>query len=99
MILEHDFQKYVKARLNAEPFLYHFTKEAVSIRGIPDLIGCYKGRFFALELKRSKKEAEKKTGRIVLQKYTISLINKAGGIGRIVHPDNWEEVLEEILNS
>lgn len=97
-MLEHDFQKRVKARLKVEPDLYHFTKEALSIRGIPDLIGCYKGRFFALELKRSKKEAEKTSGRIVLQKHTLGLINKAGGIGRIVHPDNWEEVLEEILN-
>lgn len=97
MILEHDFQKYVKARLNAEPFLYHFTKEACAIRGIPDLIGCYKGRFFAWELKRSAKEASKTTGRIALQRYTLKLICKAGGIGRIVHPDNFEECLAELL--
>lgn len=97
-ILEHKFQEYVKARLKVEPDLYHFTKEALSIRGIPDLIGCYKGRFFAWELKRSAKEASKTTGRIALQLYTLKLIRKAGGIGRVVHPDNFEECLSELLN-
>lgn len=98
MILEHDFQKKVKARLKAEPFLYEFTKEAAALRGIPDIIGCYKGRFFAWELKRSAKESRKLTGRIALQRHVLRLIQKAGGIGRLVHPDNFEECLAELLN-
>lgn len=96
--LEHSFQKKVKARLKAVPELYHFTKEAAAIRGIPDLIGCYRGRFFAWELKRSAKEAAKLKGRIALQRHVLSLIRKAGGIGRIVHPDNLEECLRELLD-
>lgn len=75
---------------------YHFTKEALSLRGLPDIIGCYQGRFFAWELKRDKKEASKKTGRIVLQKHILGLIRKAGGIGEIVHPDNFQQKLKEL---
>lgn len=97
-MLEHAFQKIVKKRLGEIPGLYHFTKEALAIRGIPDLIGCYKGRFFALELKRSSKEAAKKTGRIALQRYTLGLIRKAGGYAEIVHPDNLEQCLQALLN-
>ena len=98
MPLEHAFQKTVKDRLSNLEGCYHFTKEALAIRGIPDIIGCYKGRFFAMELKRSEKEASKRTGRIVLQRYTLRLIQKAGGFGWMVHPDNLESVLEELLN-
>ena len=97
-MLEHAFQKIVKDRLKEIPGLYHFTKEALSIRGIPDLIGCYRGTFFAWELKRNKKEAAKKTGRIVLQRYTLGLIEKAGGHARLVHPDNLEQCLQELLD-
>jgi penicillin-binding protein-related factor A (putative recombinase) len=86
----------VKRRLDAVPNLYYFVKEALALRGIPDIIGCYQGRFFAWELKRSKKEAQKKTGRIVLQRHILKIIRKAGGIGEVVHPDNLEEKLEEL---
>jgi len=86
----------VKKRLNEIPDLYHFTKEALSIRGIPDIIGCYRGRFFAWELKRSEAEANKKTGRIVLQKYVLNKITQAGGIGELVFPENFEQKMEEL---
>ncbi len=62
-------------------------KEAASIRGIPDIIGCYNGRFFALELKKDLKEASKSVGRIVLQQQAIKKITKAGGIGAIIWPE------------
>ena len=71
---------------------YFFVKEAVAIRGIPDIIGCYKGMFFALELKRCKLDANKKTGRIVQQRYNLSLIHSNQGFAAIVYPENFEEV-------
>lgn len=94
--LESAFQRAVINKLKKIPDLYFFKKEAMAIRGIPDIIGCYKGRFFAWELKRSEAESHKMTGRIVLQKYIISLIRKAGGIGEFVYPENFEERLEEL---
>lgn len=96
---EHKFQHQVKKRLSEIDGLWHFTKEALALRGLPDIIGCYKGKFFAWELKRSKQEAAKNTGRIVLQRYLLTLITQAGGIGRVVYPDNLEECLQELLRS
>jgi len=96
--LESAFKRIVKKRLDATPNLYHFTKEAAALRGIPDIIGCYKGKFFAWELKRSEKEAKKKTGRIVLQRHIIELISKSGGIGKIVYPENLDQSFEELLS-
>ena len=96
-MLESKFKAIVTKRLKPIPDLYFFVKEALALRGIPDVVGCYKGRFFAWELKRDSKEASKKTGRIVLQRYTLQLIREAGGIGEIVHPDNFEEKLKQLL--
>lgn len=96
--MEHSFQKIVKKRLQSYSHIWHFTKEALALRGLPDIIGCVNGRLFAWELKRDRKEANKQTGRIVLQRYILSQINKAGGIGRVVHPDNFEQCLQELLD-
>ena len=97
--LERNFKKRVKQRLDKIPNLYYFVKEAASLRGISDIIGCYNGRFFAWELKRSEKEAQKETGRIVLQRHNIGKVQLAGGIGQVVYPENFEECLEELLGS
>lgn len=95
--LESHFQSYVKSRLDQVEGLFYFVKEAKSLRGLPDIVGCYKGHFFAWELKRSKSESNKTTGRIVLQRHKLSQIQKADGIGEIVHPENLEQKLAELL--
>jgi hypothetical protein len=77
--------------------IYWFIKEAGAIRGIPDLIICVDGLFVAWELKRSRDEAEKSSGRIVLQRYTCLRIQRAGGQAEIVHPENLEEMKQKIL--
>ena len=96
-MLEKDFQQRVLKRLRSHDDMYVFVKEAKSLRGIPDLIGCYKGQFFGWELKRSEAEARKNTGRIVLQKHILKLIQSAGGIGEIVYPENLHEKMTELL--
>jgi len=96
---EHQFQRKVKRTLNEIDQLYHFTKEALSIRGIPDIIGCYHGQFFAWELKKDKRSAQMQTGGNVLQWYILEQIRKAGGIGEVVYPDNLAEKLEELLST
>lgn len=98
METEHKFQRKVKLRLKATNGCWHFTKEALALRGLPDIIGVYKGRFFAWELKRSRQEANKKEGRIALQRYNLALIRKAGGLAEIVHPDNFEEMYQRLLS-
>lgn len=95
-MLEKDFQKIVKKRLDALDNCYYFVKEAATIRGIPDIVGCRNGHFFALEVKKSRSEAQKNTGRIVLQKHTLRQIGLANGLGYIVHPENLDDVLVDL---
>jgi Holliday junction resolvase len=47
-------------------------------RGVPDIVGCYNGRFFAWELKAGTKLT-------VLQARQIVDIVEAGGDGRVLH--------------
>lgn len=96
---EAKFQKKVLRELRQYKGLWVFTKEAASIRGLPDIIGCYMGKFFGWELKVSAAEARKGTGRIVLQSYTLDKINQAGGIGRIVYPEILQDCIVELLDS
>lgn len=91
--LEAVFQKKVLRKLKDIPNSMFFTKEAVSIRGISDILGVCNGKFIALELKRSESEANKKTGRIVLQKYFLQQVNDKGGYGALVHPANLGEII------
>lgn len=43
------------------------------MKGVPDIIGCIDGKFFALELKRDKGTPS------MLQEYNVDKIKKAGG--------------------
>lgn len=91
MTPEGKFQNYVLKRLKNLEGLYVFKKEAHAIRGIPDIIGCWNGHFFALELKKSLADTRKETGGIVLQKYNIDKIKKAGGFACLTCPETFEE--------
>lgn len=94
---EHRFQRQIKSRLTKIDGLWHFTKEAVALRGLPDIIGVYRGHFFAWELKKNVREIRRQTGRIVLQRYILEQIQKAGGTGEFVCPENFEDKLQELL--
>ena len=95
--LESSFKKNtVNKALDKIPGLFHFTTMAVSIAGIPDKIICYRGRFIAWELKRSRADAEKDRKGHALQKWILQKISDAGGIARIVYPENLEECLAEL---
>lgn len=58
--------------------------------GIPDIVGCLNGKFFALELKS---DSGKPTP---LQLYTLGLINKAGGFTMVVYPWEFEDMMEAL---
>lgn len=57
--------------------------------GLPDVLGCFKGRFIGIEVKKPGEEASE------IQKYTLKEIIKAGGIAGVA--TSVEEALE-ILN-
>lgn len=84
------FKEKVQRRLKAEfgDTIWFKKTEAGAIRGIPDLLICYKGRFVAWELKTEKGRADK------LQVFNLSKIGECGGIAEIVRPSNLEEKIE-----
>ena len=56
--------------------------------GVPDIVGCYKGRFFAIECKAGKGKTT------ALQDKNIAQIIAQGGLAIVVHEDNIEDVNE-----
>lgn len=57
-------------------------------RGLPDIIGCYKGLYFAFEVKRPGGEATP------LQAFTLQRIKLAGGTSAVIY--SFEEAQELI---
>lgn len=63
--------------------------DAFMPRGIPDIIGCYRGRFVALELKRP---GETPT---VIQKKILRTLKSAGALTAVIHSvDELKEVIK-----
>lgn len=54
---------------------YVVKVESASKKGVPDLLVCYKGRFYGIEVKQPGKERNTSP----LQEYNLELIRKAGG--------------------
>ena len=68
-------------------YFYPFTG-GYGASGVPDIIGCYKGRFFAIECKAG---GGKTTA---LQDKNIAQIIAQGGLAIVVNEDNMEDVNE-----
>ena len=61
-----------------------------SRRGVPDILCCIRGGFFAFELKSSSGHVDR------LQEITLSKIKKAGGVAVAVYPDTWDDLFQAI---
>lgn len=59
--------------------------------GVPDIVGCYKGKFFGIECKAGKGKTT------VLQDLHLSKIAIAGGIAEVVNEENMHDIVN-ILN-
>lgn len=57
--------------------------------GVPDIIGCIKGKFFALEIKAEKGHPSE------LQLYEIRKIKESGGYARVLYPKEFESFKKE----
>lgn len=89
---ETAFKIKVMKRLKALEGIWLFKSQEVAVRGIPDIIGCFRGRFFAIELKRDlSSEADE------LQKYNLERIRKSGGLSFVWCPENYEQYLEQFF--
>ena len=54
--------------------------------GVPDIVGCHKGRFFAIECKAGKGKTT------ALQEKNIAQIKATGGLAIVVNEDNIPDV-------
>ena len=54
--------------------------------GVPDIVGCYKGKFFAIECKAGKGKTT------ALQEKNIAQIHAQSGLVLVVNEDNIEDV-------
>ena len=54
--------------------------------GVPDIVGCYQGKFFAIECKAGKNKPT------ALQQRNIGAIAAQGGMVKVINEDNMNEV-------
>jgi penicillin-binding protein-related factor A (putative recombinase) len=89
---ETAFKIKIMKKLRSLEGIWFVKTQQVAIRGTPDILGCFRGRFFAIELKRdlTSKISE-------LQRYNLKMIKKAGGLGFVWCPENYEEYLEQFF--
>ncbi len=59
--------------------------------GVPDIVGCYKGKFFGIECKAGTNKPTE------VQKLQLQLIADAGGIAIVIH-ENTLKTMEKLLN-
>lgn len=88
---ETKFSIQVQAELKKIPQCYFFKTNEMSRRGVPDIIGCVNGHFFALELK------EDGGVEAPLQKVILERISKAAGYALFVYPKNLPNVISRLF--
>lgn len=72
--------------------IYHFMPPGMGLgrSGIPDIIGCYKGHFVAIECKAGKGKTT------ALQERELQWIADAGGFTFVAREDNLEQLETEL---
>ena len=94
MKLESDFQKYFREALeNILPGCIILKNDPTLRQGFPDLILLYKNKYAIFEMKRNSKSSKRPN-----QQYYIDYLGQ-WVIARIVSPENYKEVLNEVQRS
>lgn len=78
--LEESLVKRVSTVLSNTPYCWFFKVHGGIFQkvGIPDIIGCYHGKLFAMEMKKEKEEPT------AIQKLVMCRIRNAGGVAGVV---------------
>ena len=92
MTPEAKVKKHVKEILDSMG-VYYFMPAMGSFgrAGIPDIIGCYNGRFVAIECKAGKGKTT------ALQDRELARISNADGLSYVINEDNIHELKELII--
>ena len=86
--------KQTIAKVRKEMGAYYFfpATGGYGRSGVPDIVGCYEGKFFGIECKAGKNTTT------ALQKLELEKIEKSAGIAMVVNEDNvatFKEVLQK----
>lgn len=86
MAEEKRFENNVKKFLENDGawFIKYWAGSKYTKEGIPDIICCHKGRFIAIEVKATNGKPS------LLQLVTLRDIRKAGGIGILLYPKDFD---------
>lgn len=85
MAAEKNFENRVKKFLEAEGcWCVKYFANGYTKSGVPDLLVCCNGHFLGVELKGPKGRPS------ALQIYNLKKIDKSGGYGILLYPDNFE---------
>lgn len=87
---ETAFKERVLKYLKTIPNLYVRKINQVALRGMPDILICYKGHFIAIELKVGNNKADP------LQEYDLEMVRVAGGTAFVLTPENFNYIKEII---
>lgn len=93
VITERVFRAKVVEKLRQIPKSWWESIQQQSISGTPDVLGVINGYFIALEFKRSRRAEVSK-----LQVYKLNKISEAGGYARVIHPENFEEIVRDLYS-
>lgn len=90
---EAEIVRRMLAKLNAIDGVYAVRTHGGSFqqKGTPDVLGCARGRFFAIEAKRSAREKPS-----VAQQYNLKKFRQAGGKTFVSYDPKAQEVIEWI---
>lgn len=90
--LQRRIQDQMKRTFGGDLFVFKVWGSEHMMAGLPDLIGCYRGQFFGLEVKvpAQRKNVSRR------QQYVHGLIARAGGVAKVVtSPEEAIEALKE----
>jgi len=90
------FNRKVGTKLKAYPKAWVIKTQMVSLRGIPDNLACINGIMVGLEGKMHERDPFKSAGRVVLQRYNIKMIQRAGGFASFITPKTFDTVFVEL---
>ena len=76
----------VKQLRNLGAYYFYPVTSGYGRRGVPDIVGCYKGKFFGIECKAGKNVPTD------LQRINLEDIDKQGGIALVVNEKNMHSV-------
>jgi len=93
MTPEAKVKKKVVVQLKAMGAYYFYpVTGGYGASGVPDIVGCYHGKFFGIECKAGKNQPTE------LQKMNLEWIAKAGGLAVVINENNVEQVKDILEN-